>query len=125
MAADAESNGARHVVCHADELPPGERRLIEIGGRSIGVINHEGSYYAFRNVCPHHGAQICLGDISKMMAPSEPHTYVLSEERLVLRCPWHGYEFDAVTGDAVIDPDRMRVKTYPVAVDNGEIVLHA
>jgi len=119
----ADANGSRHVVCRVDELAPGDRRIVEIGGRSIGVLNFEGSFYAFRNVCPHHGAQICLGDLSKMMAPSEPHTYALSGDQVVLRCPWHGYEFDAATGEAIIDPERMRVRTYPVTVEADEIVI--
>jgi 3-phenylpropionate/trans-cinnamate dioxygenase ferredoxin subunit len=117
------ADGAKHVVCSVDELPPGERKIITIGKRSIGVFNVNGTYRAFRNLCPHHGAQICLGDVSKMMAPSEPHTYVLSEDRLVLRCPWHGYECDANTGEAVV-ADQLRVKVYPVTVEDGQVVLH-
>ncbi len=115
-------DGSKHVVCSVEELPPGERKIVTIGKRSIGVFNVEGTYRAFRNVCPHHGAQICLGDVSKMMAPSEPHQYVLSEETSVLRCPWHGYEFDAETGRAVVAGD-LRVKVYAVTVEEGNVVL--
>ena len=115
-------NGDRHVVCSVAELPPGERKIVTIGKRSIGIFNFEGTYRAFRNICPHHGAQICLGEVSKMMAPSEPHEYVLSEDTLVLRCPWHGYEFNAETGEAVV-ADQLRVKVYPVSVEDGQVVL--
>ena len=40
---------------------PGERKLVEIGGRSIGVFNVDGEYYALRNRCPHQGGPLCDG----------------------------------------------------------------
>jgi nitrite reductase (NADH) small subunit len=44
-------------------------------------------------------------------------------EGKVIRCPWHKFEFDLETGRSLHDPDRMRVATYQVAIENGCIVL--
>ena len=33
-------------------------------GRSIGVFNVQGQYYALRNQCPHQGAPLCRGKVS-------------------------------------------------------------
>jgi 3-phenylpropionate/trans-cinnamate dioxygenase ferredoxin subunit len=38
----------------------------------------------------------------------------------ILRCPWHGWEFDLRDGRSVVDPERTRVRSYPV-----EVELHA
>jgi 3-phenylpropionate/trans-cinnamate dioxygenase ferredoxin subunit len=114
----------RHVVCSVGELPPGARRIVSLEGREIGIFNLEGSYYAVRNVCPHHGAPLCLGEVGGTMAPSRPHEYVFDEARVVVRCPWHGYEFDLESGRAVYDPDDLRVRVYPVTVEDGSVVLH-
>jgi hypothetical protein len=43
----------RHVVGRASEIPPGQRRIVEVEGRPIGVFNISGVYYALRNSCPH------------------------------------------------------------------------
>jgi nitrite reductase/ring-hydroxylating ferredoxin subunit len=44
-------------------------------------------------------------------------------EGRVLRCPWHGWEFDIVTGKALYDANS-RVASYPVAVDEkGDVVV--
>ncbi|MDF2439188.1 MAG: hypothetical protein JWN98_172, partial [Abditibacteriota bacterium] len=43
----------RYIVCKASELPAGERKIIDANGRSIGVFNVHGRYYALRNLCPH------------------------------------------------------------------------
>ena len=114
----------KHVVCTVDELPPGERKLIDLGGRSIGVFNVAGTYRAIRNACPHHGAPLCLGSPSLLMLASDPYEYVLSDDHWILRCPWHGYEFDLETGRTVFDPDELRVKVYPVTVEDGQVVVH-
>ena len=102
----------------------GSRKIIEIGGRSIGVFNVDGKYHAVRNICPHHGAPLCLGELTGTMLPSEPHQYVWGMEKGILQCPWHGYEFDIETGRTIYDPDDLRVKVYPVTVEDGNVVLH-
>lgn len=58
------------------------------------------------------------------MVASRPLEYVVGLENLVLRCPWHGWEFRIDTGASLFDP-KIRVKVYPVAVENGDIVLVA
>jgi len=50
------------------------------------------------------------------MVPSPPGEYRFQREGEILRCPWHGWEFDLATGRSVFDPERMRVKAYPVEV---------
>jgi nitrite reductase (NADH) small subunit len=57
------------------------------------------------------------------MLPSRPQEYVLGYEDRVLRCPWHGWEFDLETGESLFDPERWRVRVYPVRVEDGEILV--
>jgi nitrite reductase (NADH) small subunit len=117
---------ARYLVDRVDRMPPGTMRVLEVGGRSIGVFNHSGQLYAIRNVCPHHGAPLCVGKVSGAMMPSGPHTYEYSddEEHRVIRCPWHGYEFRLADGRGVSDPKRMAVRTYQVEVEGDDVVLY-
>ncbi|HJZ48913.1 MAG TPA: Rieske (2Fe-2S) protein [Roseiflexaceae bacterium] len=129
----------RHIIGRASELPPGERTIVEVEGRSIGVFNVHGRYYALRNRCPHQGAPLCLGAIKGMALPSKPGEYRWGREGQILRCPWHGWEFDILTGRSIFNPHRMRVRTYevtvepdddptietyPVTVEDGVIVLY-
>jgi nitrite reductase (NADH) small subunit len=113
-----------HAIAPLEELPPGSSRIVTIEGRSVGVFNSEGNLYALRNVCPHHGAPLCLGKVGGRMVPSEPHTYGYGEEGKVLHCPWHGYEFRLEDGRAFMKPDTMRVRTYPVKVEDGEVTVY-
>jgi 3-phenylpropionate/trans-cinnamate dioxygenase ferredoxin subunit len=108
----------RQIVGRASEIPPGERRIVEVGGRSIGVFNVRGAFYALRNSCPHQAAPLCLGSIKGMTMPGKPGEYIWGREGEILRCPWHGWEFDILTGRSIFNPHRTRVKAYEVTVED-------
>jgi 3-phenylpropionate/trans-cinnamate dioxygenase ferredoxin subunit len=38
----------------------------------------------------------------------------------LLRCGWHGWEFDMRTGQSWFDPKRVKVRTCPVVIEDGE-----
>jgi nitrite reductase/ring-hydroxylating ferredoxin subunit len=104
------------VVARADEIPPGERKIVEIGGRSIGVFNLDGDFYALRNSCPHQGGPLCAGYRFAALSASEPGEYHRDPARQIIRCPWHGWEFEIRTGRSWVDPDRQRVRSYPAGL---------
>jgi nitrite reductase/ring-hydroxylating ferredoxin subunit len=107
----------RHVVGWTNDLPPGSRVIVDVGGRSIGVFNIAGNFYALRNRCPHQGAPLCLGKIKGTTLPGKPYEYVYGRENEIIRCPWHGWEFEITTGRTYFSPHKMRVKTYDVTVE--------
>ena len=61
----------RYEICTVAELPPGSRRIVEIGIRSIGVFNVDNRFYAVRNLCPHQAAPLCRGTLSGTMLPAD------------------------------------------------------
>ncbi len=126
----------KYPVCRASEIPPGGRKVVEVAGRSVGVFNVGGRFYALRNRCPHQGGPLCLGRVSGLVLADGPGEHRYGEEGYILRCPWHGWEFDIRTGRAVVDPEKTRVKayrvtveppraeTYPVSVEDQVVYVH-
>jgi nitrite reductase (NADH) small subunit len=112
----------RHVVCPAAELPPGERRIVDVDGRSIGVFNVHGRFHALHNGCPHKGGALCAGPITGTVLPTRDHAFVYGREGEIVRCALHGWEFDIATGRALADPE-VRAWTYPVTVEDGQVIL--
>ena len=110
----------RHVVATVAELPPGERKIVDLEGRSIGVFNVKGAFYALRNACPHQSGPLCLGKIIGLLTASDQKHLELSREGEIIRCPWHGWEFDITNGRSVFNPHRLRVRAYPVTVELDE-----
>lgn len=115
----------RYDLGPLEEFPPDSRRIVEIGGRSVGVFNVDGRLFALRNICPHHGAPLCVGALEGRMLPSRPHEYEYGEENSVVRCPWHGYEFRLEDGRSVTDPTGLRVKAYEVVEEEDRLVVYA
>ena len=114
---DANRGAVRFVVCAVEDLPPGTRRIVTVGSRSIGVFNVGGRFYALRNVCPHQGAPLCEGPLTGTTLPGPPGTFRYGREGEIVRCPWHGWEFDVTDGRSIVDPHAVRVRAYPVAVE--------
>jgi nitrite reductase/ring-hydroxylating ferredoxin subunit len=102
------------------ELPPGSRRIVDADGRSIGVLNVRGRLYALRNSCPHQGAPLCLGKVGGTKVATRPYEYEYGREDEIIKCPWHGWEFEIATGRSVFNPHKVRVKTYDVTVEPAE-----
>ncbi len=90
---------------------------MEVEGRSIGVFNVHGAFYGLRNSCPHQAAPLCLGSVQGMLLPGKPGEYTWARDGEILRCPWHGWEFDIKTGRSIFNPHRMRVKAYDVTIE--------
>jgi nitrite reductase/ring-hydroxylating ferredoxin subunit len=108
---------ARYIVATVEEIPPGERKIVEVAGRSIGVFNLGGEFFALRNRCPHQGGPLCAGTLGGLIISSSPGEYNYSRSGEMLRCPWHGWEFDIRTGQSWFDPMRVRVRRYQVIVE--------
>ena len=111
---------ARFVVGKVSELPPSSRRIVRVNGREIGVFNVKGKYYALRNLCPHQGAPLCLGELTGLAVSDEPGEIEWTREGEILRCPWHGWEFDMLNGRTVFQ-SKARVKTYDVQVESATL----
>jgi nitrite reductase/ring-hydroxylating ferredoxin subunit len=114
-----------YIVGTADEVPPGERKIVEVAGRSIGIFNVAGRYYAIRNRCPHQGGPLCLGVQTGMVEAGGPGQYHYARRGEFLRCPWHGWEFEIATGQSWFDPAHTRVRSYAVSVAEAKDVPNA
>ena len=109
-----------HYVAQADEIAEGQRIIVDVEGRSIGVYRVGGQFYAIHNRCPHEGAPLCKGPICGTTLPSNVYEYQYGRSGELVRCPWHGWEFDIKTGKSVFS-DKVRTRSYKVQVDEGKV----
>jgi 3-phenylpropionate/trans-cinnamate dioxygenase ferredoxin subunit len=114
---------AREARLPLAEAPgEGERRLVQLGGRSVGVFRLDGDYFALADRCPHRGAPLCSsGEVVNAVEGVGDAARVTREGALV-RCPWHKWDFEIATGRCPADA-RLRVRRYPVRVDGEELVV--
>ena len=105
------------------DLKPGEKRIVEILGRSVGIFNVKGKYYALHNRCPHMAGPLCSGPVTGTTKPTDKPEFIYYRADELIRCGWHGWEFEIQTGICMVD-ERMRVRTYQVAIEDGVLVLY-
>ena len=92
-------------VAAADDIGPGEYRVIEVDDVEIAVFNLEGEYFAIEDVCTHDFGTLTGGCV----------------EGGRIMCPRHGAWFDIRTGKALTPPAYEPVSTYPVRVHEGVV----
>ncbi|MEA2445410.1 MAG: hypothetical protein QOJ12_2702 [Thermoleophilales bacterium] len=110
-----------HHVGRLADFPDGDMRILDLSGRSIGVYRRGDDLYGILNVCPHRAAPVCRGEIGGTMLPSRPGELEYGMDGLVLRCPWHGWEFDVRSGECLFDVDSRRLKTFAVRVSGDDV----
>lgn len=110
---------AFQIVAQASEIEAGGRKVVDIRGRSIVVFNVDGEYFALLNRCPHQGAQISYGHIGSPITSTTPGEYSIDCALKIVRCPWHGWEFDIRTGQSWCEPSRIKVRSFATDVKSG------
>jgi 3-phenylpropionate/trans-cinnamate dioxygenase ferredoxin component len=94
-------------VARSDSIQPGQKRIVEVEGVLVVLVNVDGRYYAVEDVCTHDGGPLGEGNL----------------ENAHLICPRHGARFDVRTGAALTLPAIDPVPTYEVVVENGDILV--
>ena len=112
---------AEYRIGRLDDFKHHEVTAVEVAGRTIGVVRKDNAIYAFANRCPHHGAPMCAGKVVGTMMPSKPDEYEFSYDGLIIRCPWHAYEFNLENGESVGHTISSRLVVYPTEVRGGEV----
>ena len=100
----------------------GERTLVELGGRTIGVFQLDGAYFALADRCPHRGAPLCSSGQVVNAVEGVGDAARVTREGALMRCPWHKWDFDIATGRCTVDA-RLRVRRYPAWVEGEELVV--
>ena len=115
---------AEYIIGTTDDIPIGEKRLVVINGRDIGIFNVEGRYYALPNRCTHQGGPLCEGRISGTLVSDTSTDWNPEwvQEGEILVCPWHSLEFNIKTGRCLAYP-RVRLRQYPVSIEEGKIKI--
>jgi 3-phenylpropionate/trans-cinnamate dioxygenase ferredoxin subunit len=94
-------------ICPVEDLPAGEKRLVELDDLEIGVFNCNGTLYAIEDRCSHDDGELLYGEFD----PDE----------CAVECPRHGSRFDLKTGNPLNLPAYVPIDTFPVTVADGVI----
>ena len=92
-------------VLEHGELPEGRVKPVTCQHQTLCITHYQGQYGALDNRCPHQGGPLGEGSI----------------ENGLLRCPWHGWDYDPLTGKAPGFDDGVEI--YPIEVREDGIYV--
>jgi nitrite reductase/ring-hydroxylating ferredoxin subunit len=112
----------KQVICSADELKPGEMVSAQFGPMPIVVIRTAaGALHALLDKCLHQGGRLSRGRLLTATNGASIGDYHEEDGRIIVKCPWHGYEYDVQTGCTLFDEQR-KVRVFKVHEEDGQIV---
>jgi len=91
-------------VAGTDDVKPGHAMVAEVNGKSLAVFNVDGQFHIIDNTCVHRGGPLGEGEL----------------DTAVVTCPWHGWQFNVVTGACINNPSA-KVATYQVKVEGADV----
>ena len=110
----------RHVVASVDSFSDREVRSVEVAGKSLCLLRLGDEFFALADRCPHGGAKLSGGRISNAVESDGPGEYRLCRRDEMLKCPWHGWEYDVRTGQSWSDPKTTRTRAFAAETLDGD-----
>lgn len=93
------------AVAKLDEIPAGSKKVVDVNGVSVILVNTQDRLFAVRNLCSHAYETLECGRVRAGW----------------ISCPVHGARFDLDTGKPLNPPATMPIETYEVRVDGDTI----
>lgn len=87
-------------------LPSGSVIQVEVGPDMFAVCNAGGEVHALQGICPHAGGPLGQGAL----------------HGATLVCPWHGWEYDCLSGANSYD-DSLKLEKFPVKIAGDDILI--
>jgi nitrite reductase (NADH) small subunit len=97
------------AVTKADDLEEGEMRAFDVQATKIAIANLAGTFHALGDTCTYLGCSLAGGEL----------------EETIVTCPYHGSQFDVVSGAVLQGPARVAVGSYEVRAGGDSLEVKA
>jgi nitrite reductase/ring-hydroxylating ferredoxin subunit len=94
-------------LCSTSDVAPGSALKVETGDLVLAVFNVGGAFFVIDDTCTHGPGSLSEGYI----------------EDDVVECNFHNGQFNIKTGEVVLPPCMIPIKTYPVSVVDDRVTI--
>lgn len=94
-------------IAETSAVAPGKVMYVQVEDKRLALCNVDGQFYLIDDVCTHDGGSL---DQGQLIGP-------------LIECPRHGARFDVRTGRVRALPAILPLKTYPVTVEDGAVLV--
>ncbi len=110
----------RHVIGEAADFADREIRRVVVADKPLCLVRLGEEFFALADRCPHGGARLSGGRFSGVVESEGPGHYRLCRPDEMLKCPWHGWEYDVRTGQSWSDPKSTRTRAFTAGTVTGD-----
>lgn len=97
-------------ICSVGDVPEGEARRFALDGRLVAVVNlGEEGFRAVDAICSHAHYFLDEGEVDA--------------DEQTIECPQHGSTFDLNSGKPRTLPATQPVESFPVSVENDDVMI--
>ena len=114
---------SKQFACKTADVPEGAAKIVTLGKLSVGVFRLDDGFHALLNVCPHRGAALCEGAVCGTTKETTGREFVYDRAGELVRCAWHGWEFDIRSGEFLVD-STVKARKFEISVENEQIYVH-
>jgi len=104
---DTTASRTELELCGTADVAPGTAIKVEQAGLELAVYNVDGEFFVTDDHCTHGPGSLSEGFL----------------EGDVIECNFHQGQFNVRTGEAVLAPCMIPVKTYPAIVRAGKVII--
>ena len=97
---------AEHKIAKTSDIDEGTGKTFTIEGQAVAVFNKSGEIFAIEDTCKHKGGSLGEGELNGD----------------TITCPLHGWQYNITNGECLMNP-QVKMRSFPVKVENGEISL--
>ncbi len=94
-------------ACNESEIADGQMMLVRVGGERVVLGHCSRGIVAFSDHCTHKGGPLSDGALVGC----------------TVQCPWHGSQFDVLTGRVVAGPAGSQIDVYRTEIRAGEVYV--
>jgi nitrite reductase/ring-hydroxylating ferredoxin subunit len=94
-------------LCGTEDVAAGTALKVEAGGLVLAVFNVDGEFYVLDDACTHGPGSLSEGYI----------------EGDIVECNFHNGQFNIRTGEVVLPPCMIPMKTYAAIVEDGKVFI--
>ena len=94
-------------LCSTADVTPGNAIKVEAADLTLAVYNVDGEFFVTDDACTHGPGSLSEG-------------YIDGD---VVECNFHNGQFNIRTGEVVLPPCMVPMKTYPATVEDGKVVI--
>lgn len=91
------------TVARAEEILPGQTRIVQLEQCLILLVNDRGTFYALQGLCGHQNLSLKGGKVWQG----------------VLDCPWHHFQYDIRTGENLYPQRVYPLEALPTCVSRS------